>query len=145
MGLGIVSHVALGVSDRPRSEAFYDPVLRSLGYRPVARNTEFTTWWSPQAGAFSISVRGGAAASSSTARVGLHHLAFSADSPEQVDQLHALLVHMQVSIVSAPDAARAEALGYYAVVFADPDGTVLELVCMPLIVEHSDLLETEPE
>ncbi|MGG6295824.1 VOC family protein [Leptolyngbya sp. AN02str] len=127
MALGVVSHVSLRVSDRDRSEQFYNPILQFLGYRPVARNTEFTQWWSPQAGAFTLSFTAEAAHPAPAKALGLHHLAFHAESRQQVDTLYELLQALKAHVLSAPMEASAQA-GYYAVLFADPDGIQLELV-----------------
>ena len=64
---------------------------------------------------------------------GLHHLAWSALSREDVDALHAKLAAFGAAILDAPadypqyNSGR----GYYAVFFADPDGLKLEYVWTP--------------
>lgn len=139
MGLGAITHLALRVSDRPRSEWFYDRVLGLLGYQRITRTDDFTMWWSPTAGAITLSdspanganglpqaVRPAPYAPMATA--GLHHLAFSADSKTQVDALYHCLQTLGATILKAPyDGSTAD---YYAVLFQDPDGIQLELVHM---------------
>jgi glyoxylase I family protein len=65
--------------------------------------------------------------------VGLHHLAFEADSRARVDEL-ARWVRMQpVEIESEPQEYTYQP-GYYAVFFYDPDGIKLEIVHVPGLV-----------
>jgi catechol 2,3-dioxygenase-like lactoylglutathione lyase family enzyme len=62
---------------------------------------------------------------------GLHHLAWSADSREQVDAFHRLLVEQGATILEPPQAFLQYSPGYYAVFFEDPDGIKLELAHTP--------------
>ncbi len=59
----------------------------------------------------------------------MHHLAFRAQSREEVDRLHALLRRMDATILDPPGVYYPP--DYYAVFFADPDGLKLELVFNP--------------
>lgn len=157
MVLGTMTHLALRVSDRPRSEAFYDRVLGLLGYRRTAQTDEFTLWWSPRAGAITISEL--PASTSAPVVSSLHHLAFNADSRDQVDAFYRHLQTFGIPVLKAPPILHPEALAvtetdvqedhsfadelsftpsspseheepgeYYAVLFKDPDGLCLELV-----------------
>jgi predicted lactoylglutathione lyase len=58
----------------------------------------------------------------------MHHLAFDAESREDVDALHALLVKIGAQVLDAPADYPQYGSGYYAVFFADPDGLKLEYV-----------------
>lgn len=133
MVLGTLNHLSLTVSDRDQADTFYDRVLGFMGYQLVEKNDEFTMWWSAQAGAITVS----AANPNSPNKVhdryspGLHHVAFNADSREQVDDFYRLLLDMDATILDAPAEYENYAPGYYAVFFADPDGIKLELVHMP--------------
>ncbi len=64
---------------------------------------------------------------------GLHHLAWRANDPADVDALYAKLLAFGATILDAPaDYPRSnEGRGYYAVFFADPDGLKLEYVWTP--------------
>jgi catechol 2,3-dioxygenase-like lactoylglutathione lyase family enzyme len=62
--------------------------------------------------------------------VGLHHLAFVADSREQVDERAAWLRERGSEIESGPQEYEYTP-GYYAVFFHDPDGIKLEIVHRP--------------
>ncbi len=61
---------------------------------------------------------------------GLHHLAFSADSREEVDQLYQYLLKLKAEILDSP-AEYDYMPGYYAVYFLDPDEIKLELTHIP--------------
>src|ERR671927_405335 len=65
--------------------------------------------------------------------VGLHHLAFEADSRAQVDELAEWVRSQSVEIESEPQ-EYAYMPGYYAVFFYDPDGIKLEVVHVPGLV-----------
>lgn len=133
MTLGTVNHLSLTVSDVGRSEAFYNAILGFMGYQQVEKTEQFIMWWSKDAGAFLIS----AANPDSPNKVhdryspGLHHLAFNADSREQVDNLYKLILDIGATVLDPPAEYNQYAPGYYAVFFADPDGIKLELVHMP--------------
>jgi glyoxylase I family protein len=63
-------------------------------------------------------------------RVGLHHICFSAESREQVEERAAWLRAHGAEIESGPaDYGYSE--GYYAVFFYDPDGLKLEIAHIP--------------
>ena len=62
--------------------------------------------------------------------VGLHHLAFQADSREQVDERAAWLRERGARIESEPREYNYSP-GYYALFFYDPDGLKLEIVHSP--------------
>lgn len=133
MALGTLNHLGLTVSDRDKSEPFYDAILQFMGYQQVEKNEHIIMWWSKDAGAIVIS----AANPDSPNKVhdryspGLHHFAFSADSREQVDNLYKLILEINATVLDSPAEYNQYAPGYYAVFFADPDGIKLELVHMP--------------
>ena len=62
---------------------------------------------------------------------GLHHIAWNAESPADVDALYALLQRIGARVLDPPAAYPRYGEGYYAVFFADPDGLKLEYVYKP--------------
>lgn len=136
---GSMNHLRLTVRDVREAERFYDPLLRLLGYELVQRSSERLAWAMPGPGGFLQWFILSAAPDELRDRVhelgvpGLHHFAFNADSREEVDRFHELLVARGVEILDAPDEYDYEP-GYYAVFFLDPNGFKLELVHVPQVV-----------
>ncbi len=135
MKRGAVHHVDLTVRDPDASRAFYETVLGFMGY--VVGDTYeygFDMDALDEHGAMiaSIGILG-----ENTARIhdryspGLHHIAWNAESREDVDALHALLLQIAATVLDPPAEYPRYGPGYYAVFFADPDGLKLEYVFKP--------------
>jgi glyoxylase I family protein len=134
---GMVNHIDLTVLDPERSLSFYEAVLGFLGYRRVsahARGYDFDLV-RPDGGFCSIGVMKatgrGRRRRHDRYSPGLHHLAWTADSREDVDRLHELLVRIGATVLDAPAEYPQYGADYYAVFFADPDGLKLEFVHWP--------------
>jgi catechol 2,3-dioxygenase-like lactoylglutathione lyase family enzyme len=132
MAAGWFHHIDLTVSDLERSREFYERLLPHLGFRRVEDSFGVPVW------------RGkGCELALITAHAdkrdrphdryspGLHHLAFGADSREDVDRVFVALQALGVEILDAPAEYPEYSPGYYAVFFADPDGIKLEVVHTP--------------
>jgi glyoxylase I family protein len=132
-----VHHVDLVVSSIERSLAFYTDLLGPLGYTRVheVEGERGETIWYLSGPGTSIGLR--EAQSESTAydrySVGLHHLAFEADSRAQVDD-RARWVRAQPMELESEPQEYTYIPGYYAVFFYDPDGMKLEIVHVPGLV-----------
>jgi len=124
-----LDHVYLSVSDLARSEAFYDPVMRALGFRkgdkPIAGERHLH-YFCP---ALQITLR-----PARNPRVahdpyapGLHHLCLQVATNEAVDEAHRALTALGVT-ATAPARYPEYNPDYYATFFTDPDGLRLELV-----------------
>ncbi|MBD2041669.1 VOC family protein [Microcoleus sp. FACHB-672] len=133
MTLGSLNHLSLTVSDRSKSEPFYNAILGFMGYQQVEKNDQFIMWWLKDAGAILIYTGNPDSSNKTHDRYspGLHHLAFNAGSREQVDNLYKLIVEIGATVLDPPAEYNHYAPGYYALFFADPDGIKLELVYMP--------------
>jgi catechol 2,3-dioxygenase-like lactoylglutathione lyase family enzyme len=134
---GFVNHIDLTVTDPERSRPLYEAVLGFLGYRFVddhERGYDFNLEGAN--GAFtSIGVMRaqgeGRLREHDRYSPGLHHLAWSADSRQDVDALYARLLEIGATILDPPAEYPRYGPGYYAVFFADPDGLKLEFVYWP--------------
>lgn len=131
---GLVHHIDLSVSDLEVSRVFYDHVLGYLGYARSEEHPDGTDWDWQGKGPFHsvgiISAKGeNAARTPDRFAPGLHHLAWTADDPADIDGLHALLVSIGATVLDAPARYPQYGRDYYAVFFADPDGLKLECAC----------------
>lgn len=129
---GLVHHIDLTVTDKSRSRVFYDAVLGFLGYRRSADYDHGSDWdraGSPFHSIGIIEARGdGANRTHDRYSPGLHHLAWTADSRDDVDALHDLLRSIGAEVLDPPADYPRYGPTYYAVFFADPDGLKLEFV-----------------
>jgi catechol 2,3-dioxygenase-like lactoylglutathione lyase family enzyme len=130
MKLGAIHHIALSVSDMKRSEAFYNRLLRLMGYEQGEKTEQLILWTSSHSAITISPTNPQSNQKCDRYSPGLHHLAFSADSREDIDKLYQELIQQQVTILDPP--AEYDYLpGYYAVYFLDPDGIKLELAHTP--------------
>lgn len=132
-----VDHLDLVVSDLERSLDFYNGLLEPLGF---TRNSEIVgergerVAYIGGTGGASVSLRerqsDAHAVPYDRYAVGIHHLAFVADSRAAVDERAGWLRERGAEIESEP-AEYDYTPGYYAVFFYDPDGIKLEIVHRP--------------
>jgi glyoxylase I family protein len=123
-----VDHVYVAVGDLVRSEAFYDAVMRLLGFRkgttPIAGERHLH-YFNPVT---QYTIR---AARSPTGHdpyaPGLHHLCLRVPSREAVDAVARGLAALGIE-VTEPKLYPEYAADYYAVFFSDPDGIRLEVI-----------------
>jgi catechol 2,3-dioxygenase-like lactoylglutathione lyase family enzyme len=132
-----VDHLDLVVTDLERSLEFYNGLLEPLGYTRVSEiegeRGERVVYLGGSGGA-SVSLRQAQSDAHPTPydryAVGIHHLAFAAESREQVEERAAWLRSSGAEIESGP-AEYEYTPGYYAVFFRDPDSIKLEIVHRP--------------
>ena len=135
-----VHHLDLVVTSLETSVAFYQGVLGPLGYY---RTSEITGERGERVvylggaldeGITQIGLRERQSQSHAIPydryAVGVHHIAFRANSRRRVDERAAWLREQGVEIESGPHDYD-YAPGYYAVFFYDPDGLKLEIVHLP--------------
>jgi glyoxylase I family protein len=141
---GLLSHIDLTVADLQRSVEFYDRVLGRLGYRRLDGVGAGALCWGisdRSGGFFTIALRPARPERRTSAHdrhaPGLHHLAFHADSREDVDAFPGFLLEIGAAILDPP-AEYAYTPGYYAVFFADPDDIKLEVVFEPQLRGGTD-------
>jgi catechol 2,3-dioxygenase-like lactoylglutathione lyase family enzyme len=128
---GAIHHIDITVRDVARSTAFYARLLPRVGFRRIADAIEGPLWAGAQLEVGLQAARASSASSHDRYSPGLHHLAFSAGTRDDVDALHRELVELGVPVLDPPAEYPHYAPGYYAVFFADPDGIKLEYVFTP--------------
>lgn len=122
----VLDHITLGVSDLTASRRFYLAALAPLGFAEQgewSEGAEDVGFGPPGLDDFYISTRyapGNGA-----------HVAFAADSHEQVDAFHAAALTAGGRDNGAPGPRAAYSPGYYGAFVLDPDGYNVEAVFHP--------------
>ncbi|MDE1869061.1 MAG: VOC family protein [Candidatus Micrarchaeota archaeon] len=123
-----ISHVVINVSSVGRSRGFYAILARSLGLRRIRNSKDSIAYAN---GFFSLWVSEPMKRKRRQWGYGYDHIAFSASSRRQVDELEKRLrragytIHWQAK--EHPEYAK----GYYSMTFRDPDGVLMELLYLP--------------
>jgi glyoxylase I family protein len=130
--LAAINHIDLTVADLELSRRFYEPVMKYLGFRISSESPKEVVFQAAD-NRFSIALFPARAESRDKAHdryaPGLHHLAFDAQSREEVDGMYRLLKEIGAEILDPP--AVYYPPDYYATFFRDPDGIKLELAYTP--------------
>lgn len=122
----ILSHVSLGTNDYPRAKAFYDAVLATLqigcvmefpGYAGFGR--KFPEFW------IQLPYDQGRASVGNGV-----HVAFLANSVEEVNAFHAKALALGGTDEGAPGFRKEYSDNYYAAFVRDPDGHKIEAMLM---------------
>jgi glyoxylase I family protein len=123
-----IDHIYLAVSDLARSEAFYDRVMRALGFKKgtaAIGNEPHCHYYNRS---FAISIRPARRVSPHDPYApGLHHLCMRAPDEAAVDAAARALRRLGLAI-DGPRRRPEYAPDYYAVFFEDPDGIQLEVM-----------------
>lgn len=129
MSKGLIHHIEIYVSNLKDSIDFWGWLLEELGYEV------FQTWEQGQSWKLGESYIVLVQAEERfldvpyhRCRVGLNHLAFHAESREQVDEMTKELKQRGVNILYSDKHPFAGGEGNYAVYFEDPDRIKVELV-----------------
>lgn len=140
---GAVHHIDLTVKDAHASRAFYESVLGFMGYRvagPISdlgnappNGYDFDLSDGDEFCSIGILSARGESAGRAHDRYspGLHHIAWTAASREDVDAMYAHLLSIGATILDPPAEYPQYGPTYYAVFFSDPDGLKLEYVHKP--------------
>ncbi len=139
-----VDHIYVAVRDFARSVAFYDRVMRLLGFKkgttPIAG--EAHAHYFNRVTQYTIRPARGTERHDPY-RPGLHHLCFRVATPADVDAAAIALRDIGVD-ATPPKLCPEYAADYYATFFTDPDGIRLEIVALrkmrALVRDHWDEL-----
>ncbi len=132
-----VSHVEIYVSDYAKSIRFYDSVLSHIGWKRLVCQKSHTTFSDGiMKIVFCPTEEKYLQHGYHRKRVGLNHLAFYADSKEQVDRLYQEVLKPQGIKCLYEGTPRGES-DYYTVFFEDPDRIKVEVVFAPGYCEAS--------
>jgi catechol 2,3-dioxygenase-like lactoylglutathione lyase family enzyme len=135
----IIDHIQITVKDIKVAEKFYDKFLPVLGFDINKKVNAFikehdfhVIEYSHELLAFAITSPRQAFVNDSVNRRkpgALHHLAFKADSREEVDNAFRKLLNIGAIIVSEPQIHPEYDENYYAVYFKDMENIKYEIVC----------------
>ena len=113
------SHIMIGTNDLPKSQAFYDATLGTLGVRPGVLD-RYRVFWRTPAGTFSVTqpINGEPATVANGSTFG-----FVCESEAQVDAWHAMGIAYGGSTCEDPPGLRTGPAGsLYLAYLRDPDG-----------------------
>jgi glyoxylase I family protein len=130
--MGWVHHIDITVSDLAVSTAFYDEVLKLMGFRRVRDEGAVPLWAGDRTEVGLQKSRREHHRTHDRYSPGLHHLAFGAPDRVAVYRVYEALLKLGVKILDAPASYEQYSPGYFAVFFADPDGIKLEYVYTPV-------------
>ena len=126
----MIDHLGIQVADYPRSRAFYETVLATLGYgvamevtRAMSGGYEGCGFGPPGRPHFWVGACGNGAASGSV------HIAFAAQTRAQVDAFHAAALAAGARDNGAPGLRPHYHPHYYGAFAIDPDGHNIEALC----------------
>ena len=121
----VIDHITIGVSDLAASRAFYVAALAPLGFveqQPWSEDADSVGFGPPGLDDFYISTR---------YERGGGHIAFAADTHEQVDAFHRAALAAGGRDNGPPGPRAAYSPGYYGAFVLDPDGYNVEAVFHP--------------
>ncbi len=131
--MALINHIEFRIKNLDESERFYDPICEFLGYEKHHRMKASILYRSKERIGDLILVRtrkAGQGKSYDRESPGFSHMAWNAQSREEVDNLHEILQKNGAEILDPPCEMNYSP-GYYAVWFQDPDGMKLELAFTP--------------
>ncbi|WP_206082008.1 VOC family protein [Maribellus sediminis] len=135
----VIDHIQITVKDLDVAEKFYDAFFPILGF-DISRKVKafipehdfYVIEYSHELLAFAITSPREAFKNEEVHRRkpgALHHLAFRAESREEVDEAYRKLLEMKAVIVTPPKLYPEYSKTYYAVFFKDFENIKYEIVC----------------
>ncbi len=135
----IIDHIQVTVKDLKVAEKFYDHFLPIIGFDIknkvsafIKEHDFYVIEYTHDLLAFAINSPRESFKNDSVNRRkpgALHHLAFKAESRQEVDRAYHELVKIGANIVSAPQIHPEYSENYYAVYFKDMENIKYEIVC----------------
>ncbi|MBP1850089.1 VOC family protein [Rhizobium halophytocola] len=126
--MSVLSHITLGTNDKDRSIRFYDSVLGVLGFARLPRPPEKAPAYEKNGELPTLFLYPPDDGRPATWGNGTH-VAFLADTRDQVDQFHAQALRLGGMSEGQPGLCRHYGPNYYAAYVRDPDGNKLQAVC----------------
>jgi len=127
--MGGLHHVEIYVSNLQRSTDFWAWFLSELGYEPFQKWDEGRSWkFNDTYVVFVQTKEKNLGTPYNRSRVGLNHLAFHADSRNQVDELTERIRALGMKVLYEDRHPYAGGEGHYALYFEDPDRIKVEVV-----------------
>ncbi|KAG0342277.1 hypothetical protein BG000_005792 [Podila horticola] len=123
---GAINHIGLSCSDLAKSKEFYSFLLVDLMGYNVSMDEPLCVMFGRKTGEDICISPGNTTTPHHKTNPGLHHLAFSAGTHEEIDEFHKKIVDFYESHPGFGHILNAPAL-YPDVYFTDPDGIKLEL------------------
>lgn len=118
----MIDHLHLPVTDLERSRDFYEALLATLDSGPSFVHSGAVGFGVGEPGAFWLSPADGP-------DLDEVHVAFRADTREQVHEFHAAAVKLGAEVLYEPRLFPGYHPSYFAVFVRDPDGHNVEAVC----------------
>lgn len=126
--MSAISHITLGSNDRERAAIFYDLVLGALGFSRLPKPDDKPPAYEKNGKMPTIYIYSPEDGRPATWGNGTH-IAFQADSREQVDQFHEHAINNGGMSEGEPGLRPHYGSNYYAAYVRDPDGNKLQAVC----------------
>ncbi|MGI9406399.1 MAG: VOC family protein [Hyphomicrobiaceae bacterium] len=124
----VISHITLGTNNKERSALFYDVVLGAIGFERLAKPPEKPLAYEKNNGMPTVYIYSPEDGRPATWGNGTH-IAFVADTREQVHAFHAQAIKQDGLCEGEPGLRPHYGSNYYAAYVRDPDGNKLQAVC----------------
>ncbi|WP_347978225.1 VOC family protein [Microbacterium sp. ProA8] len=127
----LLDHLGITVDDLPRAVAQFDPVLTVLGMERTDADTGSSWYIEDETELILFPAREAGTGPHRHGTVGWQHLAFSVDSREEVDRLHAIAIAAGWVAVREPKLYPRFNDRYYASFVEDDNGIRIEFMYNP--------------
>ncbi len=124
-----VAHIYISVSDIARSQRFYNPIMKLLGFKrssgPLAGGDYHVHYWN-RITQYTLRPARTVDRPHDPYAPGLHHICFWVETTEEIDSAYKGLHELSIK-VTVPQWYPEYEPDYYAIFFEDPDGIRLEI------------------